>query len=125
MRPSFLYNIYDKAFALDVSGKVRGAGETYEQAMSQSNARTLVDFMHEIQKGEISPNEKGKTFYRFIGSRGSTIDAAYDDVKHAGKHELTDEQIHAIEENSENFLAVYQETNRKGNYGDKIGRAHV
>ena len=87
------------------------------QAMKRSSAETLVDFRNEIQKGEVSPAGKAKTFYRFVGSHGTIIDVAYDDMKHAGKHNLTDEQIQAIEENSENFLAVYQETKRKGNYG--------
>ena len=87
------------------------------QAMKRSSAETLVDFRKEIQKGGVSPAGKAKTFYRFVGSHGTIIDVAYDDMKHAGKHNLTDEQIQAIEENSENFLAVYQETKRKGNYG--------
>ena len=77
----------------------------------------LADFRKEIQKGGVSPAGKAKTFYRFVGSHGTIIDVAYDDMKHAGKHNLTDEQIQAIEENNENFLAVYQETKRKGNYG--------
>ena len=101
------------------------AGETAQereaaqlrQAMKRSPAETLVDFRKEIQKGGVSPAGKAKTFYRFVGSHGTIIDVAYDDMKHAGKHNLTDEQIQAIEENSENFLAVYQETKRKGNYG--------
>lgn len=87
------------------------------QAMKRSPAETLVDFRKEIQKGGVSPAGKAKTFYRFVGSHGTIIDVAYDDMKHAGKHNLTDEQIQAIEENSENFLAVYQETKRKGHYG--------
>ena len=101
------------------------AGETAQeqeaaqlrQAMKRSSAETLVDFRNEIQKGGVSPAGKAKTFYRFVGSHGTIIDVAYDDMKHAGKHNLTDEQIQAIEENSENFLAVYQETKRKGHYG--------
>ena len=101
------------------------AGETAQekeaaqlrQAMKRSSAETLVGFRKEIQKGGVSPAGKAKTFYRFAGSHGTIIDVAYDDMKHAGKHNLTDEQIQAIEENSENFLAVYQETKRKGNYG--------
>ena len=88
-----------------------------EKVLRRSSAETLVDFRKEIQKGGVSPAGKAKTFYRFVSSHGAIIDVAYDDMKHAGKHNLTDEQIQAIEENSENFLAVYQETKRKGHYG--------
>ncbi|MGP1470948.1 MAG: MuF-C-terminal domain-containing protein [Schwartzia sp. (in: firmicutes)] len=82
---------YNEAFALDVSGKAKGAGETYEQAaMYRHPAKTFSDFM-----GKVLSGEAGKSYYDM--PLDNTLLRIYsDDVKHiqtgAHQHPLSVEE---------------------------------
>ena len=106
---------YRDRFGLQMGGVYENINMKVLQAMIKSEAKSLADFSLAVKNGTIHAEQKGKSYYRFIGSAGTQIDVPYDTMIHVNqRHNLTKEEWDALEQNSENFSAVYQDLKKKG-----------
>ena len=98
-----------------------GAVNGLHQAQYRSNATSLKEYVNKIIEADIPASGKGKFYYSFISPRGTEFYIAHDDMKHAhAKHNLTPEQLDAIEENLENIIDARVDNKKSGHNTGKV-----
>ena len=115
----------NEKFGLNMTGQPI-EGRAFNQAMSKSKATSLAEFAQIATSGEVDPNGKKKTFYSVNATNDIRVDFPIDDTRHSvNKHNLTGQQLQAIEDNLENIVSAYQDTKKKGHYGGLPVLAHI
>lgn len=115
----------NEKFGLNMTGQPI-EGRAFNQAMSKSKATSLAEFAQIATSGEVDPNGKKKTFYLVNATNDIRVDFPIDDTRHSvNKHNLTGQQLQAIEDNLENIVSAYQDTKKKGHYGGLPVLAHI
>lgn len=115
----------NEKFGMNMTGQPI-EGRAFNQAMSKSKATSLAEFAQIATSGEVDPNGKKKTFYSVNATNDIRVDFPIDDTRHSvNKHNLTGQQLQAIEDNLENIVSAYQDTKKKGHYGGLPVLAHI
>ena len=109
--PQALTQVHITRGGLNPAGALRQSAA----AMYQNPAASLAEFVRFYRENKNNPQEQNKSFYRFQTVSGANIDVPFNRVKHIDtRHQLTDEQWAALEQDIERVEYAYYQPGQKG-----------